>query len=724
MKKLIFLFATIFLVFTSCQNDIIPNPTDEDSKDGTTAIQFNLAIPQFSVITKADNVFEADIEEIELYTFDADGIFLGKAAELTMPDAQMKGTAIISTKTRIVHFVINATDAQTPAPNGILTEKDIIPGLETNRMGYWGRKELAITDLKSPIQVELIRNYAKITFKGDKYPGTTFAIANNPKSAKVAMFNEDGNKSFEAVEEVVTIPDKLAFWKYGNNDTGNDVSLSEIQYLFEAKNATLESEDTPTFVVAKVNNKFYKFQLILSAVEAYKIERNYHYEIVFAGFELDPQLGHNSYKDAADNETVANNIFADIIKYSPGIMDSKNNKIEVEKLAYQVKAGNTLSIPANYFINGVVSNSGVQCHVKEGTSIIDAIFNESAGRIEVTAKKNGEAVILFGDPKGLLKREVKISVTDGFQFTSFEVVTSDYDQVSLRLGLPAGLDRAYFPLQLRIKANHIVPVQGLIIGYETDGTPYYLYEVTEDLYDFDSATTALIEIPFVVSLSESETVTVDHTNFLPIHAEFAPQTHTITFTGKFYYSIYGCEFNVVYGSVYMCYGTQKEAISIHKGKVRYPFIAPKAGDVTLAYYIDSNYAFTNTLDVADFSGSISLQYESEPVSSSAFMQNILVEAQLGWYRLDTNGSGNQSADAETQLSYMTESGIVTLSFNYQQTTPIELPDDVELVVLSRIVKDGKATRVYKAVATVDQLLDSTAKIKLVYDPTNNTLPWM
>lgn len=725
MKKIVFLFLMISLVFSSCQSDLSQHPMEEEMTEDTAVIQFELSIPQFSVVTKSGDDREAEVETIELYTFDADGIYLGKASALTMPDSQMKGTAIISTKSRIVHFVINATDRQTPAADGLLTERDIIPALATDKRGYWGRKEFTLNELKSPIAVELIRNYAKISFQGDKYPGTTFAIANNPKSAKVAIYNEDGNYSFEAVEEVVTTPDDLAFWRFDNSDAANEVMMQEIQYLFETDNATLESGETPTFLIALIEGRFYKLQLILSAVEACKIERNYHYEIVFAGFELDPLTGYDSFEAAAEG-TVANNIFAEIIKHSPGIMDSKNNKIEVERLAYQLKQGNTLSIPANYFINGIVNNHGVTCYVKEGTDVIEVVYNEATGKIVVSAKTNGEAVILFGDPKGLLKREIKISVTDGFEFTSFEIETSQYDQVALRIGLPAGLDRAYFPLQLRIKAANIVPVQGLIIGYEEGGTTYYLYEVTEELYDFDAnMPTTIIEIPFKVSLSEPETVTVDHTNFLHTKAEFIPQTQATTFSGSFYYFIYGCHFKLINGAVQMSYGRDKEEmISIHKGKVAYPFIAPKEGDVALSYYIDSKYAFTTTLDIAGFANDIYLEAAEMPLSNSATSHDLLVAAHLAWYRIDNGGSGNQASGAETQLSYMTASGGLSVSFNYQQTEPIALPDDVELVVVSRMVADKAGNRLYKAVATIHQLMDSNATITLVYDPDNNSTPWM
>lgn len=734
MKRLIYIFTAIFLVFTSCQHETLLEAVQEDpSVQGETqSIQFGLDIPQFAVMTKS-NGFEtedAEIKTIELYTFDANGIFLGKATNVTDPDANKKGTAILSTKTRIIHFVINSTDTQTFTPDGKLTEVDIMPALETTQLGYWGRKEVTLAELQSLVTVELIRNYAKISFKekeNDIYKGVTFAIANNPKSAKVAVFDEDGNDTFAPVEDVLTLPDNLDFWKYGHDNTElEEDGLKGVQFLYETENATLQQEGTPTFVIAKIGNEFHKFQLILSAVEACKIERNYHYEIVFEDFKLNTE-GYATFEAAVAGEVVANDIFAEIIKHSPGIMDSKNNKIEVGKLAYQMVAGNTIEIPATYFNNGVPNHEDIKCYVKDGGEAFitaEYITPDNPGeqgtiRVVALAGANGnDAVVVFADSNELLKREIKISVTEGFEFTTF-VIDPDPngEDVILTIGLPAGLDRAYFPLQLKIRANNIAPTQGLIIGHGEGGSiPYYLYEVTEDLYDFESDQPTNIMIPFKVSLSKVEEVSVEHENFVTKTADFEPVYRMVTFDGTFSYFLYGFEFGVTdkNETVSLTYDGAEETqeISIANGKAEGIFFLPGKKEMTLASTL---YPFmTKTLYADDLANDIRLT--NDFVSTSELTKEISIAAKLRYYRMDNKANAELGSGDEFFLNYLTKEGTVKERMLYKQTTTVTIPDDVDLVVLSRIVSK---TRVYKVIVSVDELEQEGNEITLVHNPAYN-----
>ncbi|MDF9829905.1 hypothetical protein [Parabacteroides sp. PF5-6] len=702
MKKIIYLLSVLFLTFTACQEEtLLEVPGGEDTgtlKEESLTVNFGLDIPTFSVATKAGdvNVFGdagVPVNSLDVFTFDAEGKFLGNVRLLgegksaskydTFVENDKSGTVVISTKTAIIHFLINYEGSLTGFSG---TETTIIPSLETTQFGYWGRVEVSLSDLKNTVRATLIRNFAWLTFKDE---ATDFGIVNAPQKATLATFGEtdEEKKDFTPVKGVVTLPATQSY--------SNKAALQQSYYILETPNAINTDAGTPLYVIVNQGNKYYKIQLVKSAFEAWELERNYKYTIDFENFEL-ATGGYDSFEGAAGGD-IANNVFAEIIKTAPGIMDAAENRLEVEKMAFQYTRGTEFQVGANYYVmneehKSIKDNSYIQVRIRKGADdgVVELLgYDAENGKILGKALKDGVTYIqVYETLKNVLLRDIEITVSDGFVFIDPSLVNEGENKVKLTFTIP-DIDPAFFPLRVKIRTKNLSPLNAkLYMEYDEDGEVIYVYEATAP---------GTYEVPFF-GLSEAETVLLMHENFQEVELDYIPEIingifldirdfNYFRFTnnaGEFLGASTGNfaeenTFKITYND-----GNDVAYISFNNYLSVNPLILPDdyAGDVRVSITASSNRTYEGVFTVAQLQEKGVSKILSEVVNPE-LSETMIDITPKGTFKLSTGKvvvpTGGKLYVAYKGLSY---EEYKDLSFTIEQGQPVEgetfsMPENVE-----------------------------------------------
>jgi len=487
MKKIIFIYSLICLVFTSCQEDNLEKINKDTDK---SKVRFSLSIPDYHIpVSKNRSTsYENAVNDLWIMAFDVNGLFLEKVHVSNLVSQESNGIgsgsfeATIPNDAVILHFIANC-DQIASFDDMVYYQKDereIIPELSSDAMAFWGRN--VVTSYNNPVNVTLYRNQAKVTVSNQgatNFSLTGYALGNFITRGTIAPFNPNATPTpFVLSENLPTVP-QGTIERQNQNEANCDLTP---KYMFA--NPNYFNDQTYVIIKGKMDNGpelFYKIQLLDENKQPYPVIRNTNYRVAIQSFSKNAK-GSTTFGDAM-NAAPSNNIYADIFKESPTIADDKNNILTVGSVNVLFVQGGTLNIPANYTQNGTLNNSQISVSVvdDQGSIVNGLAYNSSTGIITANI-----AQILVGQQQatiqvkaGVLSRTITVNSSALYDFTPASFTPAIYtgrDQsVTLNFNIPSTIPSYLFPIQYVITTNNLYPVapnQDLVINYDNGNYQY------------------------------------------------------------------------------------------------------------------------------------------------------------------------------------------------------------------------------------------------------------
>lgn len=484
MKRATYLIALLSLLLASCADeDQFDNPPTENSR---TAFQFSVNTPDYQPVHTRAAVDENAVNDLWLMTFDASGLFIGRAhASLLTSNSNGTGTfrADIPDDTKIIHLIANYNQWDSFDERAAMQkdEREIIPSLASNKLAFWGRQ--TISSAGDTPNITLYRNQAKVTVENEttNFEVTGYALCNYTNSGTVAPFNPDASPTpFILIDGKPTL---LSSSMVKTDQNSADCNL-EPKYMFENENYS----NNQAYIIikgilaGKTEELYYKIQLLDSDKKPYPIMRNYHYKVVIKSFS-ESANGSTAFSDAKTSEP-SNNIYAEIFKESPSIADNNNNVLTVSRLHFLFTKGGTLNVSAQYTANGVTDNSKISVSIAEDQgSILHNLKYDGNGNITADISRiiAGQYEATITVKAGVLSRTVTVVSSALYLFDpaslSPEIYTGRDQDVTLSFSIPSTIPYYLYPLKCTITTANLYPVEpnkNLQIEY-TDGGYQYVY---------------------------------------------------------------------------------------------------------------------------------------------------------------------------------------------------------------------------------------------------------
>ena len=323
LRKIYGLLASILLLSACTADDMIQ---EQNPVDGSKMlVSFRVDVPSATVITRSADVKETGVNNLNLITFDGEGLYLGTVA--ANKESGDSYSASISKETRKIQFVSSYENYAS-----IRTETDVFNAATDERVFFAERTLESSSDLGD---VALTRNWAKIT------------LTDNSKmlsDVKFMVYNASAKATVAApVEGEINLPAE-------NKIQTQEPFTSSSLYPFEQ--AT--TGDNHAFIIVKAkydrssSDTYYKLDLSKTeagVVRTYDIIRNYCYNITISAVNR-PGV---SWEEVIRPGRVAdNNITAstELEKYPSIAFDSE--KLEVSKTTYVFTKAGQLSMSATY----------------------------------------------------------------------------------------------------------------------------------------------------------------------------------------------------------------------------------------------------------------------------------------------------------------------------------------------------------------------------------------
>lgn len=315
MKKTIFYILMLAALFVSCQRIEIGG-VEEGRK---VRICFNVEMPEAAPVTKALQDTPDPLSNLYVAVFDGNGYFIEyvQATQLAQSGDKLLYTYAVeltsTSEPRVLHFIGNSPVSEMSFGQ----ERAIIAALQTSgdQDAYWQRKELrggvpndpaAVKDALG--QIELVRNYAKVTVTTLQYEPTAPAfvlegikVYYSPDKAFVAPYvNKAGSfiKDYNSVDyqDLITsfagyVPQDAHLIGY---QAGDESKFSPVvdgktcAYVYERGNPTMDKADwkaTPTTIIVKGKyngssvSSYYKINLMDLDNNYYALLRNFNFNV-------------------------------------------------------------------------------------------------------------------------------------------------------------------------------------------------------------------------------------------------------------------------------------------------------------------------------------------------------------------------------------------------------------------------------------------------------------
>lgn len=316
MKKTILFVLMLAALFVSCQKVELG-----DSAVGQKVkICFNVEMPEAAVVTKSLLDTPEPLSNLYVTVFDANGYFIEyvKASQLAQDsgDKLLYTYAVELTSTdepRVLHFIGNSPATEMSFGQ----ERALIAALQTSgdQDAYWQRKVLRSGISSNPEavktalgQIELVRNYAKVTVTTQFYESTApsfvlegIKVYYSPNKAYVAPYVNNAG-SFIMDYNSIDYQDLLtSFAGYVPQDatligyqSGDEDRFSPVvdgkacAYVYERGNPTMDKSDwksTPTTIIVKgkyngsTTSSYYKINLMDLDNNYYALLRNFNFNV-------------------------------------------------------------------------------------------------------------------------------------------------------------------------------------------------------------------------------------------------------------------------------------------------------------------------------------------------------------------------------------------------------------------------------------------------------------
>lgn len=476
----------MMFVLAACSHDNIgvePNP-----EEGAVLVNFSVQVPEMQVATRSFT--DPKITSLHLLVFDENGYFV-QAAEATgtfgvVKDTEYKFTAQLmqSPYKRVVHFIANLPKAV----NEYGSETALINALTTSgsQDAYWQRVVLSNGILEGNqamkeafTKVPLVRNFVKISVDNQaaifNYEG--IAVINVPNKGTVAPFNvNNGTYATYSAGIAYSTLNKAGYYGYEpstmeivNTDTSDPTFATE-HYIYERRQNQDDEDYTYVIIKGEYNKSgtstYYKVDIVDGNKEPYNLLRNFNY-VIKINSVLGP--GYES-ADAAAKAAASNNISASIDTKNLLNISDGSSRLYVEYVNKVITKPGTFTLKYKYLPN-ISDNTQTNYNVPAN----DAVDLSGVVDGDVIARKNnatsddasGWRTITFTTPEtitetklqtitikaGVLQREINLILCKPFvlNVTSTPSGSAALNaDATVKLGLPAGLPAAIFPLEFVI----------------------------------------------------------------------------------------------------------------------------------------------------------------------------------------------------------------------------------------------------------------------------------
>lgn len=503
LRKIYGLLASILLLSACTADDMIQ---EQNPVDGSKMlVSFRVDVPSATVITRSADVKETGVNNLNLITFDGEGLYLGTVA--ANKESSDSYSASISKETRKIQFVSSYENYAS-----IRTETDVFNAATDERVFFAERTLESSSDLGD---VALTRNWAKIT------------LTDNSKmlsDVKFMVYNASAKATVAApVEGEINLPAE-------NKIQTQEPFTSSSLYPFEQ--AT--TGDNHAFIIVKAkydrssSDTYYKLDLSKTeagVVRTYDIIRNYCYNITISAVNR-PGV---SWEEVIRPGRVAdNNITAstELEKYPSIAFDSE--KLEVSKTTYVFTKAGQLSMSATYTGSSASGLSLIQ-DTKDLSGVVDGSVTMNGGNItaSILSPASEEKTAYFYVKGGNLQRKITLILRNPYTFDEVRFYKSEDkegdntiipiqdEDITFAFTIPEDVDASIFPLECRINAKTLYAVTpGVRIDPDAgaDGNYYYVYTAKE---------AGRHSVKFKTNASVTgETVALTAENFADISADY------------------------------------------------------------------------------------------------------------------------------------------------------------------------------------------------------------
>lgn len=514
--------------------------------------------------TKAVDPDGGGVQQMQVFCFDANGIFITTVKANLAPDAPVAGTtasmsgkveAIVPEHTVILQLVgnQNLTFFEEDKFRG-MTEIEVMSTLEASagRMIYWARKTVAeLRECNTPERaVRLLRNQAKISLAVEKdvdFKEHGWIIVGTSAFGTVAPFNPQTER-FEAPTHdnpFVTLPENTA-----TLSDYLDVRTNPEEYVFETLNSSAAPVD---FIVKGSQNggkeMYYRISIIDENGINLPILRNHHYIITIAG---NLNYGSETFAEALDAPPT-NNVWVAVSDNISAISD-ESYRLSVEKTAVVIAEDDFVYPDREYELHYFVSSldgsavSSAEVSWVEGNYVarasFDHSFDSSTGRGTIRVylnemgdmgKREGTLLVKYGR----LTRKIKITTIKKQTFVPAWITTNIYggaagENVTMMFHIPEDFPQEMYPFDVLVSVNDldVRNASGMVLpiilkgqeGYGEDNGIGYKYVLTVTKPGVQRIYLKTI-LPHTTGETVSVTIEADHFESLTKSATFVQETN-------------------------------------------------------------------------------------------------------------------------------------------------------------------------------------------------------
>lgn len=525
MKKLIYIFPFLAILFTGCQTNeiVLEEPTLENGK---RTITFSMDVPEFQVKSRAESA--TPITDIQLMTFGKDGRYIETVRATNINNIKEEGerpvgtfSAAIDRTTTVVHFIANYDGDLSATPGAY--EDDVIPNLKasTESIVYWARNKISFNATSIPIHVNFLRHVAKVTVEvsdeeidgyaaSSYFQVTGFTICQYVPEGTIAPKNYEWgyktNSDGTIIEEDPTEIEGISTFTPETFPTDNPQEL----YLAECSNQKGPEDQVYVIIAGQLkpknddewnttadwgDTKYYKVLLTDIHDNPFKIIRNVNYKVVIKQMQ---DVGAVSFRDAKSSNPI-NNLYAYVMAESPSISDMDGYTLTVTPIVHLLTAAGSFKSTVSVTKPSSGADREVLCSNPTGDDILTDIFL-SDGALTANVKAVGELKkAQIRVTYGKLSRTVTVIASPQFTIeaqaysdASCETVKSSYNAANESVYFKFNLDSDYpsateypdlYPIKCYIRADNLYPVDNkdMLIDYEYEEGQYwytYLAETT------------------------------------------------------------------------------------------------------------------------------------------------------------------------------------------------------------------------------------------------------
>ena len=550
-----------FLIL-SCQEEKL---VSDGVKNGFISVSF---LTDVTVMedkhTKAVDPDGGGVQQMQVFCFDANGIFITTVKANLAPDAPVAGTtasmsgkveAIVPEHTVILQLVgnQNLTFFEEDKFRG-MTEIEVMSTLEASagRMIYWARKTVAeLRECNTPERaVRLLRNQAKISLAVEKdvdFKEHGWIIVGTSAFGTVAPFNPQTER-FEAPTHdnpFVTLPENTA-----TLSDYLDVRTNPEEYVFETPNSSAAPVD---FIVKGSQNggkeMYYRISIIDENGINLPILRNHHYIITIAG---NLNYGSETFAEALDAPPT-NNVWVAVSDNISAISD-ESYRLSVDKTSVVIPEDDFVypdrECELHYSLVSLTGGevSAAEVSWVEGNYVartpFDHSFDPSTGRGTINVylnemgdlgKREGTLLVKYGR----LTRKIKVTTIKKQTFVPAWITTNIYggaagENVTMMFHIPEDFPEEMFPFDVLVSVNDldVRNASGMVLpiilkgqeGYGEDNGIGYKYVLTVTKPGVQRIYLKTI-LPHTTGETVSVTIEADHFESLTKSATFVQETN-------------------------------------------------------------------------------------------------------------------------------------------------------------------------------------------------------